>query len=577
MLPPHRHSLLFVAVLLLFCLSAIFGQTSKSVYTSTNDVFPNPDRGLYQNTMTGTTAYPNSPLNFADLLQYRGKGISLVFRVFYLTSFVNSDLSVGELNFIQNDFNTLRRAGMRCVVRFAYTDNNVNPDAPLPVVMRHLDQLGPLLKANSDIISVMQAGFIGPWGEWGKSSNGLDTSLSAKQTLLDKILHLLPANRMVQVRDVRTKLNIFGSRPLDPEFAFAGADAARVGFHNDAFLSSLDDSGTYSLNPPNWSVPDTMFAKAYLAKETRFLPMGGETDRVSEFTNKSNALAECARMHWSFLNGVYLANVLNQWTADGTLDEMKRRLGYRFSLLDVETSSTATRGSTLHLKVRVVNSGWASPFNAHTVQFLLRNVAGGAMYAVTFPDDPRLWAAGDTATIEHTIGIPAPMPVGTYTLLLNLSDPSAALSKRPEYSIRLANANVWEPETGYNSLLRAINIVPGAGTDTYQGILELQPLLVTGIDQQGYGSPSNNYALGQNFPNPFNPTTQIKFEVSDAKFVSLRLYDMVGRLVRTLIEKEMAEGSYQVTLDAGGLASGVYLYTMRAGTFFAARRCLVLK
>jgi hypothetical protein len=83
--------------------------------------------------------------------------------------------------------------------------------------------------------------------------------------------------------------------------------------------------------------------------------------------------------------------------------------------------------------------------------------------------------------------------------------------------------------------------------------------------------------LSQNYPNPFNPTTTISFGLSGTAFVVLRLYDIVGRLVRTLVDKEMSGGSYQVTLDASGLASGVYVYRMQAGEFVSSMRCIVLK
>jgi hypothetical protein len=83
--------------------------------------------------------------------------------------------------------------------------------------------------------------------------------------------------------------------------------------------------------------------------------------------------------------------------------------------------------------------------------------------------------------------------------------------------------------------------------------------------------------LSQNYPNPFNPSTTIRFELSGTAFVVLRLYDMLGRLVRTLVEKEMAGGSYQVTLDASGLASGVYVYRIQAGEFVSSMRCILLK
>lgn len=72
--------------------------------------------------------------------------------------------------------------------------------------------------------------------------------------------------------------------------------------------------------------------------------------------------------------------------------------------------------------------------------------------------------------IDVTIGIPANIPSGTYSLLLNLPDAYAGISNRPEYAVRFANQQVWEASTGYNNLLVNINIDDNtAETGTYQG------------------------------------------------------------------------------------------------------------
>ena len=83
--------------------------------------------------------------------------------------------------------------------------------------------------------------------------------------------------------------------------------------------------------------------------------------------------------------------------------------------------------------------------------------------------------------------------------------------------------------------------------------------------------------LEQNFPNPFNPSTVIGFEVPSAGPVSLRVYDVLGRMVRTLTDEEKSAGSYQVVFDAAGLASGVYYYTLTAAGTVQTRRMLLLR
>jgi hypothetical protein len=83
--------------------------------------------------------------------------------------------------------------------------------------------------------------------------------------------------------------------------------------------------------------------------------------------------------------------------------------------------------------------------------------------------------------------------------------------------------------------------------------------------------------LHQNYPNPFNPTTHIPFSVRSRAFVSLKVYDMLGREVRTLVNENLMPGSYEPILDASGLASGVYFYQLTTGSFAQTKKLLLLR
>jgi tetratricopeptide (TPR) repeat protein len=85
------------------------------------------------------------------------------------------------------------------------------------------------------------------------------------------------------------------------------------------------------------------------------------------------------------------------------------------------------------------------------------------------------------------------------------------------------------------------------------------------------------FALFQNYPNPFNPTTVIKYELPFDVHVSLKLYDMLGREVSTLVEAEQKAGYHQAVLDGSGLATGVYFYRLTAGSFTATKKILMIK
>ena len=87
----------------------------------------------------------------------------------------------------------------------------------------------------------------------------------------------------------------------------------------------------------------------------------------------------------------------------------------------------------------------------------------------------------------------------------------------------------------------------------------------------------NEYNLEQNFPNPFNPSTTIKFSVPTSDLVTLKVYDVLGNEVATLVNEQKAPGTYEVRFDAGNLASGIYIYTIKASNFTQTRKLILMK
>jgi len=86
-----------------------------------------------------------------------------------------------------------------------------------------------------------------------------------------------------------------------------------------------------------------------------------------------------------------------------------------------------------------------------------------------------------------------------------------------------------------------------------------------------------SYALEQNYPNPFNPSTRIGFKVQVSGFTSLRIFDLLGREVATLVNEELMPGSYEATWDAARLPSGVYFYRLQAGEFVETKKLVLMR
>ena len=86
-----------------------------------------------------------------------------------------------------------------------------------------------------------------------------------------------------------------------------------------------------------------------------------------------------------------------------------------------------------------------------------------------------------------------------------------------------------------------------------------------------------SFKLFQNYPNPFNPTTKIRYEISERSLVTLKVYDVLGREVATLVNEEKPAGSYEVNFDATELTSGIYFYQLKAGKFLQTKKMILLR
>ena len=110
----------------------------------------------------------------------------------------------------------------------------------------------------------------------------------------------------------------------------------------------------------------------------------------------------------------------------------------------------------------------------------------------------------------------------------------------------------------------------------YDGLYLLTKSAVTAISSARSSAPMS-FQLFQNYPNPFNPATTIEFSTGRLSIVDLKIYDLLGREVATLVKGEMSAGKHEVQFDASHLASGIYFYRLQAGGYVSIRKLMVLK
>ena len=424
-------------------------------YTESTDLFCNPERGMYN----ALECRPgDSAIKASKLEALRTKGYTLMLLEYYLTDFVEKDISKSFLTLIENNFKALRSGGVKCVLRFAYSNGHAESDHPWDAsetwVMRHIEQLKPYLQQYGDVILVLQAGFIGSWGEWYYTDNfGMNpVDYNARGRVLNALLDAMPSDRQVEVRTPNFKKKLVGSTALTAATAHNGTPQARVGGHNDCFGASSSDSGTYSGSSD----------RQLWAADSRYTIMGGETCAVSDYCHcqaygsNPGTLSELATFHWTYLHDGYHKDVLNRWSTEGCLNQIKRDLGYRLVLEDA-TFGAASAGSNMQVTIHLRNKGYAAPMNPRPVYLVLTNASGSQLGKWEIDSDPRFWGPDDgRITLNKTVTLPAGAS-GSMQLHLYLPAPEETLSADPRFAIRLSNTGVWDSSTGLN-LLYSFNL-----------------------------------------------------------------------------------------------------------------------
>ncbi|SNS90867.1 protein of unknown function [Geodermatophilus saharensis] len=422
------------------------GPLTAVSYAASDEVVANPERGFthYTESRWSPDGSAHTPLDVTTLRTWRtAEAVTVVYRVYYLGGLVDRDtIDQRFLDQVAADLATARAAGVKLVVRFAYSPDD-GRDAPPARAVGHVRQLAPVLNAASDVVLVLQAGFVGRWGEWYYSDSYAsdparpwaltDADWARRGQVLDALLDATSPDIWVQVR-----YPSIVSRLVDD------ADARRVGVHNDCFLASDTDMGTFA----------TAEERTWLAAASARVPVGGETCGTNGTRSQwSTAATELARYHWSFLNADFHRGVLDSWGQAG-LGTAARSLGYRLRLVSGAFPATARPGQTVQVELTLANDGYAAPLSDRPV----RLVFGSGPQAVGVPVavDVRSLAPGTTRTFR--VDVPVPTTAGAWPLALALPDDAPSLAGDPAYAVRLANQGLWDPATGRNDLRHTLTV-----------------------------------------------------------------------------------------------------------------------
>lgn len=357
-----KKRVVLVFILFLF-ISMIYGvflylHMPKSILSfkeSNKEVF-NPGRGFY-------IQINSNEKERLEELKNENIGIALV--AYDIKKYLNTKISEDKLKELEEVLNEARKYNIKIVFRAAYgfTSQYKDPDK-IDSIYTHIKQIAPILNANKDVILSVQAGFIGPWGEWHSSK--FFTADANEVKLRNQILSVMLENLNEDI-----DVNVRRPRFIRDAIA-AGIDKTRLGLHNDALLSTKDDMGTY--DDSGYTRNDEL---AWIEANIAQVANGGEMPLVSEYSSIENAVKELKSLQITYLNSRYNIEVLKKWRDDeykgqNGLAYVNNHLGYRLWLGEVELSTYIKPKREFSIKAVIHNSGFVTIDNRKKAYIVMK-------------------------------------------------------------------------------------------------------------------------------------------------------------------------------------------------------------
>jgi len=356
------------------------------------------------------------------------------------------------LTTIEKNFQDANSSGVKLIFRMKYYNEIGGEDADKEIIDGHLTQLTPLFQRYANTISVVQAGIIGPWGEWhsftGDYSEEDSDYKANRRAIVDRLATIFP-KKYIALRTPMHKEELFGkldveskegtSAMITPDIAWSDDIRARVGHHNDCVLATKTDMGTY----PSDNIE---FWKSYVENDSYYAPVGGETCGIGEgedakLSDCDNTLKEFKRLHYAYLNESYHPDVIQKWKDQGCYQTIKENLGYRFVATSLEEKSP------IRYRLWLENRGFSSAYSDAPLSFILSNQSD--KYKVLTSVDIKKIAAGSRLFIDVDFD-KSRIDSGEYCLYVQIGEGNNA--------IRLSNANLWDENTTSNRLLCGIEV-----------------------------------------------------------------------------------------------------------------------
>lgn len=378
----------------------------------------NPERGFYRAVTDSFATIAGGDIDYV-----RNEGSTLIYAPVRLDAYRTRDLTSTFITQFESKLALVRSNGLKVALRFVYNypanefDYLNAKDATLILVKRHIAQLAPVVARNRDVIVVMHTGFIGAWGEGHTSSNNLDSSTN-KRAVITELLAKMPKDLQILWR-YPPDLISWRSQQI--------SGISRVGLHNDCFMSSPTDVGTYSETAAVRAVERTQ--SAAISKSTFYMGETCAAEPAAIRADCASILSEGKQFNVSSLNRDYYEAFITSWKTNGCYSVVEKSLGYRLRI----TRAVLTSGNVF--SVTITNEGWARPLQPRRIKVQWWNADGTQRATLLGTTSVRSFTPGSSITYRATLA------KNTGTFCLAAPDNSPSLAKDPRYAIRFANAN----------------------------------------------------------------------------------------------------------------------------------------
>lgn len=384
----------------------------------------------------------------------------------------DAEISEDALNALSDTFSYIRSQKKNVVVRSSYDyyyNGKSNYEPSMELILKHIEQLAEVYNQYTDVISYVELGTFGPWGEMHSSTCCTDENVSS---VLQKALDTMDPKIKIGVRKptyIASWLGIaygkFDGVSEEYQTAVLGKEAsvARVGLYNDGYLGSSSDLGTfnsYEVSREN--------ALSWFEKQGAYLPYGGEVaansggGTIGDF-NKIEYIAEEGFItHTSFLNVEWNTNVINAWKDaiyTNPLDEyngktgfeyVRDHMGYRFVLRDSKLVENFADRS-LQAKLAIENVGFGNVTKEKKTSVVLESEAGEYTEIAADTVNVKELLSGQKTEVELAILLPEEILDGTYKVYLRFSEGGDLENDQNMYCIQFANIeSYFNTEIGAN-------------------------------------------------------------------------------------------------------------------------------